>query len=83
MRPDDILQLLRQRPFQPFRIHLSNGALYEVRHPELALVSRSTMYIFKPAADLPYPGVENYDLIALVHINHVEPLPTSSPAISN
>jgi hypothetical protein len=38
MRPDDVLQLLRARPFQPFRISLSDSKQYEVRHPETAIV---------------------------------------------
>ena len=35
MRPDDFLQLLRTRPFAPFRIHATDGQTYDVRHPDL------------------------------------------------
>ncbi len=48
MRPDDVLQLLRARPFEPFRISLSDGKQYEVRHPEMAIVSRSTVLVGIP-----------------------------------
>jgi hypothetical protein len=34
MRPEDILERLRARPFQPFRLYLSDGAIYEIRHAE-------------------------------------------------
>jgi hypothetical protein len=72
MRPEDLLQIVRKQPFQPFRIHLSNGDILQVRHPELVQVGRSTALIFHPAHDQP-PGVfERYDTIALVHINRIE-----------
>jgi len=31
---EEILALLRTRPFVPFRIHLLDGTTYDVRHPE-------------------------------------------------
>ena len=37
MRPQDILDLLGRRPFEPFRLYLSDGAVFEIRHPELAM----------------------------------------------
>ena len=40
MRPQDILELLRTKPFRPFRIRMSDGQHFEVRHPELAMVDQ-------------------------------------------
>jgi hypothetical protein len=81
MRPDDIRELLRRQPFQPFRIHLSNGTVYEVRHPELILVGRTTLVIGRPAPGAAEPIYEDFSIVALVHINHVEPvLPAAPPA---
>ena len=37
MRPDAILKLLRKRPFFPFRVYVSDGAIYDVTHPEAGL----------------------------------------------
>jgi hypothetical protein len=78
VRPDDLNRVLRTQPFQPFRIHLSNGRMLDIRHPELAVVGRTTMFIGRPAADTAFPTYEDYDLIALIHINNLEPLPMSS-----
>jgi hypothetical protein len=76
MRPDDLLELRRERPFQPFRLHLTDGATYEVRHPELVMVGRSKALIGLPAHDLT-PGVfERYHTVALLHITRIEPLET-------
>ncbi len=83
MRPDDVNRLLRQQPFQPFRIYLSNGRTYEVRHPDLAMVGRTTMLLGIPAPDLPPSTYDHYETIALMHINNLEPLPPAPTAGGN
>jgi hypothetical protein len=83
MRPDDINKVLRRQPFQPFRVHLSNGQTFEIRHPELALVGRSTMVIGLPAPDLPPTTYDLFEIIALMHINRLEPLPAATPSTTN
>ena len=40
MRAEEIRNHLRKQPFRPLRLYLSNGASYDVRHPELIYVSR-------------------------------------------
>ena len=74
MRPDDLLQELRKRPFQPFRIHLTDGSNYEIRHPELAAVGRSKMFIGRPAPDETKPVFDDYLFVALIHIDRIEPV---------
>jgi hypothetical protein len=34
--------LLKERPFKPFRLVMSSGLAYEVRHPEMALLTKTT-----------------------------------------
>lgn len=38
-------ELLTQQPFRAFRIIMSSGQAYEVRHPEMALLTRTAMLI--------------------------------------
>jgi hypothetical protein len=38
-------KLLARRPFQAFRFVMSSGQTYEVRHPEMALLTRSDLLI--------------------------------------
>jgi hypothetical protein len=45
MRAEEITQLLRRRPFQPFRIHATTGQHYDIRHPEVVIVQRQCMEI--------------------------------------
>ena len=83
MRLDDIQRLLHERPFKPFRIHLSNGRTHDVHHPELAMAGRTTMFIGKPAPDLPPSAYDDFAIVTLLHINDVEPLPVSNPPTTN
>ena len=38
-------ELLSQPPFRPFRIVMSSGQTYDVRHPEVAMLTRTDMLI--------------------------------------
>ena len=80
MRPDDVLQLLRSKPFQPFRISLSDGNQYEVRHPDNAIVSRSTVLVGVPGPRGPDGPAERVVTCALMHITRMEVLNGASAA---
>ena len=45
MTLDTVLELLRRRPFEPFRIVTSSGERYPVDHPEMALPIRNGLYV--------------------------------------
>jgi hypothetical protein len=73
MRPEALRYLLNQRPFQPFRIHVSDGASYDVTHPEGAILLPTGVNIrLPPAGMLGGPGVYRAVLISFVHITRVE-----------
>jgi len=80
MRPDDIRQLLAAKPFRPFRFTLTDGTSYEVRHPELVYVGRSTIFLGIPAKEEPeQPIYDDFRLIGLLHIMQAEPLDSAAP----
>jgi hypothetical protein len=65
--------LLTRRPFEPFRVITSSGNSYEVRHAEMAWLTRTTLYIGTggDAAD----GVPaEARLVSLPHITTIEPI---------
>jgi hypothetical protein len=74
MNPDDLLSLLRRKPFEPFRIHLTDGTVYEVRHPDLVWVGRRVCLIGWPAQDTAVPVFERYDQVSLLHITKLTPV---------
>jgi hypothetical protein len=65
-------ELLRQRPFQPFRLVMSSGQTYDVRHPEMALLTRTDLLVGIGAADDGVPAA--FKICSLLHVTAVEPL---------
>ena len=64
-----MLDALRRRPFEPIRLRLSSGDVYEVRHPENALLLRGGVYVaLGSEGDLPERAV----FCSLLHIAAVE-----------
>ena len=49
MPPQDLLKSVRRRPFVPFRLHVSDGTVYEIKHPELLMVSMESAIVGLPA----------------------------------
>jgi len=73
MRPEELRTLLRRRPFVPIRIHLMDGTVYDVRHPEMALLTRSTVEIGVEKQE--GNGIaDDVDYCSLVHIVRVDDL---------
>jgi len=72
MSPNEILAHLRREPFEPFRICLSDGSSYEVRHPENALVTRATIAIALENGDGELP--ERMVYCDPLHVTRVVPL---------
>ena len=68
-------QLLAQRPFKPFRLVMSSGEAYEVRHPEMAWLTRTDILVGIDDADEGVPS--EFRICSLPHVVTVEPL---SPA---
>ncbi len=73
MRTHEIEKQLRQRPFVPFRLCMSDGVSLEVRHPEMMLISRTILAVatFNARAKKP----ETIVFCDPVHIIRLEPLP--------
>jgi hypothetical protein len=79
MRPEESTALLRQRPFVPFRIHMTDGHAYEIHHPEAMMVSRT--YAIIGVRPDPVTGVvDRSELCAMLDIVRVEIL---SPVTSS
>lgn len=73
--------LLKQQPFKPFRLVMSSGQAYEVRHPEMAMLTRTDILVGVDETDEGVPA--NFKICSLLHITAVEPLnpAESRPAV--
>ena len=69
MKPEELVELLEERPFNPLVIHMSNGRTHEIRHPENAIVGD-----YHVALLVVRNGQELIRVISLPYINEVEPL---------
>lgn len=81
MRRDDILQLTRAVPFQPFRVTLTNGETFDIHHPDMILATSGMAAIARPAAAGPADAADVAVHVSLVHIVKIEFLaPGVSPS---
>jgi hypothetical protein len=73
MLREELTEMLAERPFNPLVIHMSNGRMHEIRHPENAIVGD-----YHVALLVVRDGKELVRVISLPHINEVEPLPVEN-----
>jgi hypothetical protein len=64
--------ILKHRPFKPVRIAASSGETYDIRHPEMAFLDRTSIYIGTGDEDDGVPA--EFRIVSLLHITAIEPL---------
>jgi hypothetical protein len=69
-------ELMTQRPFKPFRLVMSSGQAYEVRHPEMAMLTKTDILVGIGETDEGVPA--EFKICSLLHVTSVEPLRASS-----
>lgn len=78
MNAADVVRILRASPFRPFRIQMANGDQFEIRHPEMAIVSSSVI-----ALGLPRPEggdiAEGIVHLSISHVDRLEEIEQPSP----
>lgn len=72
IRMKDILELANRKPFQPFRIHLSDGTSHDVPHPEMLKVSTNTVILFIPKAKYNFVAFDDYKTLSILHMTQLE-----------
>lgn len=70
MTPTDVLGYLKAVPFKPFRINMASGQTFEVRHPEMLRVGRSSLILFTLVSDQPEIH-DRWETISLMLIEHI------------
>ncbi|MBW3600524.1 MAG: hypothetical protein KY475_25075 [Planctomycetes bacterium] len=84
MRGDELIASLQARPFQPFRMFVSDGLTFDVRHPEMLLVTRHAAIVGLPGQGAPengngdYPNMDRHTIINLLHVTRLEQIDSSS-----
>jgi hypothetical protein len=70
----DIQSRLHETPFRPFRIVVSEGQHFDIRHPDLVLVGVRDLMIGFPGPDAP-TAYDRVTRAALLHVVSLEELP--------
>lgn len=76
MTVQNFRDLLAQRPFRPFKIVMSSGETYEVRHPEMAMLTRTALLVGIGTVRHNVPA--DFKMCSLLHITAVEPVSAPS-----
>lgn len=80
IRPEDLREFTRQQPFVPYRIHITGGQAYDIRHPDQVIVLRSPLVIGFGGDD----GIgERLEPIALIHVVRIEELPSEASSVAS
>ena len=80
MAPEELVAAVRRRPFVPFRIALTEGTTYEVRHPELCMVGRRSAVIGLSSPSDAEGLFDRSVTVDLLHIVQIEPQQTAPPS---
>jgi hypothetical protein len=73
--------LLKKQPFQPFRLVMSSGQSYEVRHPEMAFLTKTDILVGIGETKEGVPA--EFRICSLLHVTSVEPLSSAAAESSN
>ena len=78
MTPQDLNRLLTAKPFEPFRLFLTDGRTLDVHHPDFVLVGPRHAHIYE-VDDPESRTYTNWVIVGLLHIVRAEPLATTAP----
>jgi hypothetical protein len=84
MVPEELRNVLRQQPFEPVRLVMTDGQGYDIRHPDLLWIGRDAAMVGltgNPAQTF----FERSVRVDVQHIVHLEPLaaPSQKPQAGN
>jgi hypothetical protein len=65
-------EMLSRRPFQPVKLTLSSGQSFEIRHPEIAMLTRTSILIGTDVAEDGVP--QEFKIVSFLHVTTMEPL---------
>lgn len=78
MPANEIVAAVRRRPFLPFKLLVSDGTSYEIRHPELLHVGLAHVLVVIPHPENPeYMSRSEY-----IDLRHIVKLVVDEPAAS-
>lgn len=80
MSPDELRGSLKQQPFEPFRVVITDGVAFDIRHPDLLWIGQRTAYVGLTGT-ASQTLFERTVKIDISHIVRIEPI--DSPSAKN
>ena len=74
MSPHELHEAIKKQPFTPVRLHMSNGRIHDVRHPDDAIIGDEVLALGVYEDGFEWPRIR---LLSIININEVEPLTQS------
>lgn len=74
MTAERIVNYMTAEPFRPFRIKMASGETFEIRHPEMIQVGRTTSTIFTWMDEANDDPKEREREISILLVESIEPL---------
>jgi hypothetical protein len=74
IQAEELYHTLHRKPFQPFRVYVKDGRVFDIRHHDLNVVCTTYFVIGLPANDDPDPFAGELVEVPLASIDRVEPL---------
>ncbi len=71
-------EYVEAEPFRPFRIKMASGSSYEIRHPEMILVGRTSVRVYTNPAGDSGNGARWHD-VSLMLMETLEPIESAAP----
>ena len=77
MTAEALRDWMQRRPFQAFRITTSSGDAYEIRHPEMAFLTRAEIMIgIGERGGIP----SRHRTVSILHVTAAEPIDSTAAA---
>jgi hypothetical protein len=83
LAPEELRAVLHRSPFVPFKLTVTEGSAYDVRHPELCMVGRRSAVLGLIGADAADVLFERTVTVDLLHIVKLEPLESAARKKNN
>jgi len=88
VRRDDLVEALLVRPFRPFCLYVSDRGRFDIRHPEMLMVTRHAAIVGLEqsggeGSHQGYPAIERHTILDLLHITRYEQLPQPGSRTGN
>jgi hypothetical protein len=80
MRRNELVEALRHGSFRAFRLYLSDGGTFDIRHPEMLMVGQHSAVIGivehggNGDSGQEYPQIDRFTTVDLVHVTRIEQL---------